>query len=170
MLTDAQLFDLAKRMKFPLERVCFKTELSEEPLVYNKGYIINLDDEMDEDTGELNGGTHWVAFQINKYPNDTVQGIYMDPFGVGPPQDVTDFVGKIPYVEKDIQGLRDNFCGWVCCAFLHYINAAPNRTKDLYTDVETFMDFFLDQKKTNDLEGQNEWVLKQFFKREKPNF
>jgi hypothetical protein len=32
------------------------------------------------------------------------------------------------------------------------------------------MDFFLDQKKTNDLEGQNEWVLKQFFKKEKPNF
>jgi hypothetical protein len=170
MLTDAQLFDLAKRMKFPLERVCFKTELSEEPLVYNRGYIINLDDEVDDDTGELNGGTHWTCFQIIKHPNDKVQGIYFDPFGVGPPQDVTNFTGKIPYTEKDIQGLRDNYCGWACCAFLHYINAAPNRTKDLYTDTETFLDFFLDQKKTNDLDGQNEWVLKQFFKKEKPNF
>ena len=51
MLTDSDLIDLAKRMKFKLARVCFKDELSEEPLEYNKGYIINLEDEFNEETG-----------------------------------------------------------------------------------------------------------------------
>jgi len=94
MLTDTNLIDLAKRMNFDLERVCFKDELSEEPLVYNKGYIINLEDEFDEETGERNGGTHWVCFQMNKYINEKVNGIYFDPFGVGPPEDIKKFCGK----------------------------------------------------------------------------
>jgi len=167
MLTDTNLIDLAKRMNFDLERVCFKDELSEEPLVYNKGYIINLEDEFDEETGERNGGTHWVCFQMNKYINEKVNGIYFDPFGVGPPEDIKKFCGKgLASTGKDIQGLYDNYCGWACCALLHWINSACNRTKDLYTDVETFLDMFEDLKDKK-MDSHNEFCLRQFFKKPK---
>jgi hypothetical protein len=167
MLTDANLFDLAKRMNFDLERVCFKDELLEEPLKYNKGYIINLEDEIDAETGEPNGGTHWCCFQMLKHPNGKTEGIYMDPFGVGPPEIVKTFCGKgLASSGKDIQGLYDNYCGWACCAFLHWINSAGNRTKDLYTDTETFLDMFEDLKDKK-MDSHNEFVIKQFFKKPK---
>ena len=41
-LTNIQVEELAKRMSIPLERCCFKSELEEEPLKYNRSYIINL--------------------------------------------------------------------------------------------------------------------------------
>ena len=167
MLTDANLFDLAKRMQIPLNRVCFKDELSEEPIEYNKAYIINLEDEIDAESGERNGGTHWCAFQVNKYPNGKIEGIYFDPYGVGPPEDVKKFCGKkLASTGKDIQGLYDNYCGWACCALLHWINSAGNRTKDLYTDVETFLDMFEDLADKK-MDSHNEFVLTQFFKKPK---
>jgi hypothetical protein len=167
MLTDEQLYTLAERMKVPLQRVCFKSELGEEPLVYNKSYIINLQDETDEDTGEDNGGSHWVCFQVNKYPNDKIEAVYMDSYGIGPPDDVKAFVKVgLPYTDKDIQGLYDSYCGWACLAFLHFINAGSIRSGDLYSDAEHFMAMFknLNKEIGNDDAGHNEFVLKQFFK------
>ena len=77
-LTDSQLRILAKKMKFPLAGVLFKDELPDK-LEYNKGYIINLDDEFDEE-GKRNDGSHWTCLQINKYPNGVKEGIYFDPY------------------------------------------------------------------------------------------
>ena len=167
MLTDEQLYTLAQRMKVPLERVCFKSELAEEPLVYNKSYIINLQDEIDEDTGEGNGGSHWTCFQVNKYPNGKIEGIYMDSYGIGPPEDVKAFVKVgLPFTERNIQGLFDSYCGWACLAFLHFINAGSIRSGDLYSDSEHFMAMFKNLNKDigNEDANQNEFVLKQFFK------
>jgi hypothetical protein len=167
MLTDQELYTLASRMKVPLERVCFKSELNEEPLVYNKSYIINLQDEVDEDTNEDNPGSHWCCFQVNKYPNGKIEAIYFDPYGIGPPDDVKAFVGVgLPYTEKDVQGLFDNYCGWAVLAFLHFINAGSIRSGDLYSDVEHFGAMFknLNKEIGNEDAGHNEFVLKQFFK------
>ena len=58
-LTNFQLLDLAKRMNVPLEEPYFKDECPLK-LKTNVGYILNLEDEYDED-GEPNSGTHWVA-------------------------------------------------------------------------------------------------------------
>jgi hypothetical protein len=165
-LTDAQLRDLSKRMNFPLADVCFKDDLPDK-LEFNKGYIINLEDEFDED-GRRNGGSHWTCFQINKYPNGKIEGIYFDPYGVGKPQDVKNAIirtiGKnIPETKKDIQSLMNNACGWYCCAFLHFINSSQYRSKDLYQDVETFLDMFDDLDKSVDFK-KNEYILKHFFR------
>jgi len=165
-LTDAQLRDLSGRMNFPLADVCFKDDLPDK-LEFNKGYIINLEDEFDED-GKRNGGSHWTCFQINKYPNGKIEGIYFDPYGVGKPTDVKNAVirtiGKnIPETKKDIQSLMNNACGWYCCAFLHFINSSQYRSKDLYTDVETFLDMFDDLDKSVDFK-KNEYILKHFFR------
>jgi hypothetical protein len=146
MLTDSQLKDLSKRMEFPLEGVYFKDELPKK-LKFNTGYIINLDDSVDEE-GNENEGTHWTCMQINKYPSNQIEAIFFDPYG-GPPSEnikkiVLENTGKyLPYTTKDIQSLMNNACGFYCCAFLHFINSSQYRCKDLYDDVAQFMDILM---------------------------
>jgi len=169
-LTDVALRELCKRMEIPIADICFKDELPNK-LEFNKAYIINLEDEYDED-GKKNGGTHWVCLQINKYPNDKVEGIYFDPYGVGKPSDVKKAVmrtiGKnIPETTKDIQSLMNNACGWYCCALLHFINSSQYRSKDLFTDVSTFLDMFDDLNESVDFK-KNEYILKHFFRSSDP--
>ena len=169
-LTDTELRERCKRMDIPLADICFKDELPNK-LEFNKGYIINLEDEFDED-GKRNGGSHWVCLQINKYPNGKTEGIYFDPYGVGKPTDVKKAVertiGKnIPETTKDIQSLMNNACGWYVCAFLHFINSSQYRSKDLFTDVSTFLDMFDDLNESVDFK-KNEYVLKHFFRSSDP--
>ena len=162
-LTDIQIWDLAKRMQVPLVFCGFKTELKNKKLQYNKSYIVNLEDEFDEH-GLKNDGSHYTCFQVNKYPNGKKLGVYFDSFGQPPPQIVDKFVGfKLPYNTKDVQSLMNSACGWYCLAFLHYINAYNNRTKDLYTDCEDFTDMFDDLNKSCD-HLKNEYILKHFFR------
>ena len=126
-LTNDQLYTLGKKMKFPIADIIFKDELPEN-IEFNKGYIINLEDEFDEE-GKRNDGSHWTALQINKYPNGLKEGIYFDPYGAPPPQDVEKAAEKaldgkkIPYNSKDIQSLMNNACGWYVSAFLYFINS-----------------------------------------------
>jgi len=163
MLSDDQIIPLAKKMRVPLERCCFKSELADEPLEYNRSYIVNYDDEFDE-VGGANHGSHWVCFQINKYPNGKTEGIYFDPYGLGSPKTITDFTGKIPHTTKDVQGVLGEVCGYFCLAFLHFINSYAGKTGDLHTDADHFLEFFLDLNKKDDQAKQNEYILKQFFR------
>lgn len=165
-LTDIQLRTLSKAMDFPLADVCFKDELPSK-LAFNKAYIINIEDAEDEE-GNGNGGTHWTCFQINKYPNGKIEGIYFDPYGVGMPQDVEKSIvknigKKIPNTTKDIQSIMNNACGYYVCAFLHFINSSQYRSKDLFTDVSTFLEMFDDLNKSIDFK-KNEYILKHFFR------
>jgi hypothetical protein len=164
-LTDFQLKDLAKKMGFDLADVCFKDELPYK-VKTNIAYIINLENEFDED-GEPNTGTHWCCFQVNKYPNGIIEPIYFDPYGMPPPEIVKKTVErtcgqKLPYCEKDIQSLMNNACGWYCCAFLHWINSSRYRSQDLYMDVGQFLDLFDDLNTSIDFK-KNEYILKHFF-------
>jgi hypothetical protein len=162
MLTDTQINDLAVKMNIPLIFCGFKTELAANKLQYNKSYIVNLEDEFDE-FGHPNEGSHYTCFQVNKYPSGKKIGVYFDSFGQPPPQIVDKFVGfKLPYNTKDVQSLMNSACGWYFLAFLHYINAYENRTKDLYTDCEDFTDMFDDLNKSCD-HLKNEYILKHFF-------
>lgn len=171
MLTNEQIEDLADRMKIPLEYVGFKSNLPKK-LKTNKAYIINLDDEIDKGTGLRNGGTHWTCFQVMEYPNGKKEGIYLDSYGAPPPEIVNErtkdsFKMKLPYNTKDIQSLMNEACGWYCLAFLHFINVYPQRSKQLYWDVEAFLGLFEDLNKSVDWK-KNEYVLKMFFQPEDP--
>ena len=163
MLSDDQIISLAPKMGVPLERVCYKDQLTEEPLEYNRAYIVNFDDEHDE-SGGINQGSHWVCFQVNKYPNGKIEGIYFDPYGLAPPKAISEYTGKIPHTTKDVQGVLGNVCGYFCLALLHWINAYHGRTRDLHTDTDHFLEFFLDINKKDDQAKQNEYILKQFFR------
>lgn len=171
MLTNHQIEDLAFRMKIPLEFVGFKSNLPKK-IKTNKAYIINLDDEVNEGTGIVSGGTHWVCMQVMEYPNKKIEGIYFDSYGVAPPEIVKErlmdnFKIKVPYNTKDIQSLMNEACGWYCLAFLHFINAYPNRSKMLYWDTEEFLSLFEDLNKSIDWK-KNEYILKMFFQPEDP--
>ena len=169
MLNNTQLWDLAGRMNIPLTFVGFKDQLKDEILEYNKAYIINLDNEFDEE-GSRNEGSHWTCFQMNKdEENGKVKGIYMDSYGTIYPEAVKQFIGKdIPYTTKDIQSLMGNACGFFCLAFLHYINAYGDRTRNVYEDTEDFLELFEDLNTSVDWK-QNEYVLKMFFQSSDPN-
>jgi hypothetical protein len=167
MLTDKQLYELADAMDFKLERVCFKDELQEKKLKFNVGYIINMENSMDEE-GNDNEGTHWVALQVNKYPTGLIEPIYFDSFGQAPPEAVKKFVVKgsgkthLPYMDKDIQSMMNSACGWYCCAFLHWVNVFTGRSKDLYVDADAFLEIFEDLNVSKEFK-KNEFMLKQFF-------
>jgi len=164
MLTNFQITDLAKRMDIPLEGVFFKCQLKDMKLKFNKSYIINLEDEYDED-GNRNDGSHYTCFQYNKYPNGDHKVIYFDSYGVVAPEEVLKFcnVKEIPHNTKDIQSLMNDACGWYCLAFLHFINSWKQRSGDLYEDCEHFTSLFYDLNVERDFKF-NEYVLKMFFK------
>ena len=165
MLTDDQIERLASKMNVPLERVCFKDELSEEPLAFNKSYVINMEDSHD-DENRPNKGTHWVCMQVNNH-DGKIQGMYFDPYGQPPPVAVKMFVkkyvgGNIPYNKKDVQSLMANCCGYFCLAYLHYINEYAHRANDLFHDTHDFLDYFEDLDSSIDYK-KNEFILRQFF-------
>ena len=170
-LTDYQIRDLAKRMSIPLEDVVFKDEL-EAPLEYNKAYIINIEDSVDEN-GHPNDGTHWTYLQCNKYPNGKIESIYFDPYGAPPPESVKKAVKEttkqngLPYTEVDVQSLMNNACGYYCLALGHFINASQYRSNHLYTDVNDFLSLFDDLNKSVDFK-KNEYILKHFFRSTDP--
>lgn len=169
-LTDSQIYELGEKMGVPIADVCFKDEL-ESPLEYNKAYIINMQDSVDE-SGQTNPGTHWVYLQIVKYPNGSDDAIYFDPYGVAPPENVKEEVKKtigkgLPYTNKDVQSLMNNACGFYCLALGHFINASKYRSGVLDVDVELFLDLFDDLNKSVDW-LKNEYILKHFFRSSNP--
>lgn len=170
-LTDYQIKELAKKMSIPLADVIFKDEL-ESPLEYNKAYIINIEDSVDEN-GHPNDGTHWCYLQCNKYPLGKIESIYFDPYGAPPPECVKKAVKEttkqngLPYTEVDIQSLMNNACGYYCLALGHFINASKFRTNNLYNDVNEFLNLFDDLNKSVDFK-KNEYVLKHFFRSSDP--
>jgi len=171
MLTDSQIKDLSKKMNFPLEGVFFKDELPRQ-LKYNTSYVINLDNSID-DEGNENEGSHWTCLQVNKYPDGKVEPIFFDPYGAPPSESIKKFVKDncakyLPYTTKDIQSLMNNACGFYVCAFLHYINSWEYRCKDLYDDVDMFMNYFDDLNTSIDWK-KNEYILKMFFQSSDPN-
>ena len=162
-LTDDNLRALAKRMGMKLEAVVYKSQLEDMTLEYNKPYIINLDNEYAAD-GSQNSGSHYVALQVSKNNKNKIEPCYCDSYGVAPPQEVLDFVGvkHVPYNTKCIQSLMSEVCGYICLAFLYFINKFEKRSGNIYHDCEEFTSLF------NDLNTSSEWkpnelMLKSFF-------
>lgn len=169
-LTDKQIKTLSKRMNIPLGGVFFKDEIPKPE--FNKTYFVNMEDSVDE-KGQMNPGTHWVCFQVNKYPSGEEAPIYFDSYGQSPPQNVKQAISSItkkhlPHTTKDIQSLMNNACGYYCLAFAHYINTSKHRTGSLYPDVHDFIDMFDDLNKEVDFK-KNEYILKHFFRSSDPS-
>ena len=169
-LSNIQIEDLAKRMRIPLEAVVHKDELLFMRPVMNKVYIINLQDEFDENTGKRNPGTHWTCL-LTKEDNSGKKYFYFDSYGVVPPNVVQRFVpddGTIGFNTKDIQGLLSDVCGYFCLALAHYVFSWEHHTGDFYQDINNFLDLFQNMNENYDF-YTNETVLKAFFQSSNPN-
>lgn len=117
--SDTDLYELADQVHIKLNSITFKNELPYIPHVGS--YIINMADSTDG-----SGGTHWVCVKLE----DGV-ALYFDPFGVGPPKPVYDFMmkwvhndtKKMVINQRDVQNISSNYCGqWsiACLAALEY--------------------------------------------------
>ena len=167
-LTDTELKSLAKRMGFKLEHVVFKSQLEEMDVEYNCPYIINLENEYSED-GKPNSGTHYTALFIQKNNKGEVKPCYFDSYGVAPPTEVLEFVGRkhVPYNTKCVQSIMSSVCGYYCLSFLYFINKFEHRSGDIYNDCENFSDLFNDLNTSSDWKA-NEYMLKHFFQSSDP--
>ena len=116
MLSNFEIMNLAQKMRLPLERICFKNELLDEPIKYNVGYIINSQNDVDEETGEDNGGMHWTALYVAKTKEGRIEPLFFDSFGAPPAEEIKKFVKPhyLPYFTKDIQSLMADCCGFYC--------------------------------------------------------
>ena len=163
-LSDVQLTELAKKLKFTLNGIYFADEITCQDLRHGN-YIINTSPQFDA-SGNQNLGTHWVCMVVTKREGKIwVQ--YMDPYGQPPPENLKKIVEKrykrkIQYTTKDIQSLMDSVCGWYCCAYLHFLYQFPNRTKDVLYDTAIWLDFFVDLE-TDTNYKKNIFMLKLFF-------
>ncbi len=166
MLNNFQIIELAEKMNIPLEGVYFKDSVEVSDLKVGKSYVINLENEFDDDGKSRNGGSHWTCFHIGKH-NGEVCIIYFDSYGVSPPENLKKIIKakygkKINYLTKNVQSLMSDCCGWFCLAYLHFINAFYNRTGDLFSDSAIFLDLFEDLDLSVDFK-KNEHMLKLFF-------
>ena len=166
MLNNFQIIELSEKMNIPLENVFFKDEIDVNDLKIGKSYVINLEDQFDEDGKTMNGGSHWTCFQIGKHNNE-ICVMYFDSYGVSPPENLKKIIKakygkKINYLTKNVQSLMSDCCGWFCLAFLHFINAFYNRTDDIFSDSAIFLDLFEDLDLSVDWK-KNETILKMFF-------
>ena len=148
-LTDEQIETLAKKMRIPLEAVVFKDELLFMKPKLNKVYIVNMENETDEN-GRPNLGSHWVSLLTHQAKDGRPEFFYFDSYGCPAPKAVQDFCNmkNVPYNTKDLQGLLSTVCGWFCYHF--------------YSDINHFLDMF--QNMNNNMDFMvNEGILKQFF-------
>lgn len=161
MLSDVDVYRIADQMRMKVPISCYyKDQLKTTQFKPNKGYIINLASETDD-----NFGTHYVLLTSKYNKDDRLEYFYFDSEGANCPLEVLEFTQqiKIPYSDKPIQGKFNNSCGFYCLAMLYYLTTFQNRTNDLYIDACMFLDLFDDtQEKVDTL--HNELMLKEFFK------
>ena len=106
-LSNFELEDAAKKLKIPYFRGVFLLHtLPRKPNNKECG-IVNFD----KSDGP---GTHWVAW----YKNGKTK-IYFDSYGVQPPTEVINYLGKsIHYNTDQVQPVGQVFCGHLCLYIL----------------------------------------------------
>lgn len=116
-------------------------------------YVINLD-------GAKGPGTHWVSF-VKMADDDSV--LYMDSFGLPPPQDQLDgFLSNDDvcwHNTRQLQHIKSILCGFYCLAFFHYFLATYKQTKRPTDILQGFASLFSDNQK------KNETVLKKYLRK-----
>lgn len=173
MLTNVDIERMAPKMNIPLAMCGFKDELPR-TLEANKYYSINLEDEQDKESKQMNNGSHWVGFQVRTTHNGSKpQAVYFDSYGKPPPKSIVKAIKKTFDVEpwyptKDVQSMVADSCGWWNLAWAHFVNDKRFMSESLKKDTELFIEPFNDLNLVNDYHF-NEWLLKHFFQSKDKN-
>jgi hypothetical protein len=121
MLSNFDLEELSEHYGFPLTQVLMKDEMKSLKASKNANYIINLQ------SSNQGNGSHWMALAIRDK-----KCMYVDSFGILPPQEVISFCKKIPkshlgYNDFGYQHIKSETCGgWYCVGLLIHIQNHPN--------------------------------------------
>jgi len=145
MITDTDLYKVAKENRIPLIDVFMKDEPPKQ--IFNGGYIINLQD------ASLNeGGTHFVGLYVPLHQNKIA---YMDSFGFPPSESTLNWIRTSPlrsykmmYNDKQIQNIQSGGCGIYSLFFIDFMNK-QNKFKPLEDSLKSFQKLFSDDTKEN---------------------
>lgn len=163
-LSNIDLEEASRRYNIPLFGV-YSKDLLPHKLQKGFGYIINLQDSVNSQGGEL-PGTHWTALYTGpRY------GVYMDSFGFPPPVEVENSLKntypnyKTYYKNStEIQGINTRICGYYCIYFIWYMNKFKSKYPDLKVRLQKFVDEF---NETNP--SKNRQILENEFKKYFPS-
>ena len=110
-LNNFELEDAVKKLKIPCFRGVFLLDTLPKKLSEKECGIVNFD----KSGGP---GTQWVAW----YKNGKNK-IYFDSYGVQPPIEVINYLGKPIYYNTDqVQPVEQVFCGHLCLYVLKELN------------------------------------------------
>ena len=156
MITNFDLEERAKEINIPLVGVFSKDRLP--PIRRPGGYIINLQDSIDE-AGNPLPGTHWTSFYIEDGPCGKLGcnprrrvAVYFDSFGVIAPQSVQEFLRPFRpwmYSEKHIQNIRSEICGYYALYFIWFMHRHRFKIKDINKRFQTFLRLFSNDPEKN---------------------
>jgi hypothetical protein len=114
-LSNYDLYDLANKMKLPLNNIIMRDKANE--IKKDGFYIINLDDSN-------GGGTHWTVSHYHP-----LNSCYFDSFGFVPPLEVEEVIKPFIYNDNDIQDFNSSACGWYCLAFIKFLHDKQNKNE-----------------------------------------
>ena len=138
MITDTDLYKIAKKHRIPLIEVFMKDEPPSQ--IFQGGYIINLQD------ASLNqGGTHFTALFIPLHQHVIA---YMDSFGFPPSESTLNWIKKsslrgfkLIYNDKQIQNIHSGGCGIYSLFFIDFMSR-QNKYNPVHEALESFQKLF----------------------------
>lgn len=163
-LSNLDLLEAARKYKIKLGGVFSKDKIPIR-LPSNAGYIINLENSVDSQGGQL-PGSHWVAFWLEPKNTTKSEAFYMDPFGFQPPIEVEKILSKYGsyYMNcTQIQSLSSGICGYYCIYFIYYMQRYQKSIKNPRDRFQKFVDEF-DEKRPS----KNREILEMEFRKHFP--
>lgn len=151
MITDADLFKIAKQKKIPVNDIRMKDQPPNK--IKHGGYIFNLQDNLDAE-GNRNGGTHWVALWFPNLPRKDI--IYFDSFGFPIPQSLINWIrmkgglyknSRIVSNDVQIQDVDTGYCGSYALFFIEFMN--KNKKINSIEALQKFIRLFSNDTKDN---------------------
>jgi len=138
LTSNYDLMEASRRNHIPLQGVFWNNELPERGLYKEGGYVVNLGNRVE-------GGSHWVAFWIEKEKNGKHQAVFFDPFGGSPPESVKRFLlpfGMVYWNDQQIQNIDTSICGYYILAFLYYMTRWRRCCPSLSKRMDVFVGLF----------------------------
>ena len=143
MLTNYDLLDAGIKYNIPIVSISNKNKLPSSSDIREGGYIVNLENDVDEFGNQLNG-THWVGFYIEKNKHGKPHDVYYDSFGMPPPIAVQNFLRPLSpykYNDDDIQNINSSVCGYYVLHFIWFMSRHKN-IPDLDKRFNLFLKLF----------------------------
>ena len=171
MLSNFDIERICNKLKLPIIGVFSKDTLPDKKDGKIGSYYINLQNHNE------GSGTHWVMCKIycddereeeTEYKAIDKKGkrlfrcgaIYFDPFGVGMPREVEEFLAPfkpVSYSNRHIQNVNSSECGWYCIS-CDYALEHKQDTDTYLKDFEKFLNMWSDKQ------TENLTLLKSYFK------